>query len=171
MIERNRIGQELREEFGVLGSTGNVWADVPIYNTLHWQMTPGIHGKNWKATLLLLWVWRQDMSPLLTIFILGPDALKGNHCKHIVSKIRPRINWTSNADWLRISSYSSSWKVVRTNIGPLFLYWAIFASFASSSTLYALVSKVSVKAFQERNALTITRMQGPPLEWIRWDLP
>ena len=35
MIERNRIGQELREEFGVLGSTGNVWADVPIYNTLH----------------------------------------------------------------------------------------------------------------------------------------
>lgn len=58
MIERNRIGQELREEFGVLGSTGNVWADVPIYNTLHWQMTPGIHSKNWKATLLLLWVWR-----------------------------------------------------------------------------------------------------------------
>ena len=111
------------------------------------------------------------MSPLLTIFILGPDALKGNHCKHIVSKTRPRINWTSNADWHRISSYSSSWKVVRTNIDPLFLYWAIFASFASSSTLYALVSKVSVKAFQERNALTITRMQGPPLEWTRWDLP
>ena len=35
MIERKRVGQELKEEFGVLGSTGYVWADVPIYDTLH----------------------------------------------------------------------------------------------------------------------------------------
>ncbi|TBU65607.1 hypothetical protein BD310DRAFT_943167 [Dichomitus squalens] len=50
MIDRRRQGNELREEFSVLGSTGNV------YNVVI------------------------DKKPSCTC----PDALKGNHCKHIL---------------------------------------------------------------------------------------
>ncbi|KAI0362357.1 hypothetical protein OH77DRAFT_1515614 [Trametes cingulata] len=50
MIERKREGNELREEFSVLGSTGNVYT-VTI-----------------------------DKKPSCTC----PDAMKGNHCKHIL---------------------------------------------------------------------------------------
>ncbi|KAI0780721.1 hypothetical protein BD413DRAFT_499548 [Trametes elegans] len=50
MIDRRREGDELREEFSVLGSTGNVYT-VTI-----------------------------DKKPSCTC----PDAMKGNHCKHIL---------------------------------------------------------------------------------------
>ncbi|KAI0934905.1 hypothetical protein AcV5_006599 [Taiwanofungus camphoratus] len=50
MVDRRRVGSELREEFSVLGSTGNVYT-VVIDNT------PSCNC---------------------------PDAIKGNHCKHIL---------------------------------------------------------------------------------------
>jgi len=69
MIERERNPNELHETFKVLGSTGNVYS-VRI-DTLP--------SCDCKFSI-------SDLDFLYLLFLCsGPDALKGNHCKHIVS--------------------------------------------------------------------------------------
>jgi hypothetical protein len=67
MIERERNGKELRETFKVLGSTGNVY-------TVRIDTSPSC---DCKSTI--------DGPVRLLFRSSGPDALRGNHCKHIVS--------------------------------------------------------------------------------------
>ena len=69
MIERERTPNELRETFKVLGSTGNVY-------TVRIDTLPSCD-----CTFA-----RGDLRSICPLFpFSGPDALKGNHCKHIVS--------------------------------------------------------------------------------------
>lgn len=78
MIERERNSEELRETFKVLGSTGNVY-------TVNIDTLPSCDCTY--ATNEL-----DALCPLLPCS--GPDALKGNHCKHIVrgSSLPVRVN-------------------------------------------------------------------------------
>lgn len=68
MIERERSPNELHETFKVLGSTGNVYS-VRIDTLPSCDCTLFISGL-------------VSLCPLPRCS--GPDALKGNHCKHIV---------------------------------------------------------------------------------------
>ncbi|KAI0949803.1 hypothetical protein AcV7_008466 [Taiwanofungus camphoratus] len=68
MVDRRRVGSELREEFSVLGSTGNVYT-VVIDNT------PSCNCEECRA----------KFSVVINLKVMiGPDAIKGNHCKHIL---------------------------------------------------------------------------------------
>ena len=89
MIDRRREGEELCEEFKVLGSTGNVRRrqNYSICELLTLLLLAGVYRNDWKAPRLRLCVHRTfDISawrrPL--IHPQGPDAARGNHCKHIV---------------------------------------------------------------------------------------
>ncbi|KAF9053334.1 hypothetical protein BJ165DRAFT_1383751 [Panaeolus papilionaceus] len=68
MIDRSRNDGELREEFSVLGSTGNVYTitidHVPRCNCVYFFVT--------------------ESGVFEHALVLGPDAAKGNHCKHII---------------------------------------------------------------------------------------
>lgn len=44
MVDRRRVGSELREEFSVLGSTGNVRSFDIYYTALGLTRTPGVHS-------------------------------------------------------------------------------------------------------------------------------
>jgi hypothetical protein len=68
MVERERNPNELSETFKVLGSTGNVYS-VRIDTLPSCDCTFSIGSLD---SLCLLFPCS------------GPDALKGNHCKHIV---------------------------------------------------------------------------------------
>jgi hypothetical protein len=45
MVERRRQGEELREEFDILGSTGNVSADVLIL-CLYWRLGASVFTRS-----------------------------------------------------------------------------------------------------------------------------
>ena len=67
MIDRRRNDGELREEFSVLGSTGNVSDPTTSFISRHLTST-----QVYTVTI--------DRTPRCNC----PDALKGNHCKHIL---------------------------------------------------------------------------------------
>ena len=96
MIDRHRNGDELKEEFSVLGSTGNVSGHTvtPVSLAVNARMSrsiPSLSTRRQAATVrassLNIPTYRAEL------ILLGPDATKGNHCKHIVS-IRPPMALT-----------------------------------------------------------------------------
>lgn len=68
MIEREKDPEALRETFKVLGSTGNVY-------TVHIDTLPSCD---------CTYATNELDAPCPLFPCSGPDALKGNHCKHIV---------------------------------------------------------------------------------------
>src|SRR6266550_4467092 len=82
MIDRNRSEDEPRETFSVLGSTGNVSNDKRMIGGL-------LTGINRYILLLSTKCRGATVRSFSHIFnsassLSGPDAMKGNHCKHIV---------------------------------------------------------------------------------------
>ena len=89
MIERERNPKELRETFKVLGSTGNVYTvRIDTLPSCDCMFTTEIG------------------CPVSLIPRSGPDALKGNHCKHIV-----------RAFFLPVKSTETSFAVIRLSEG------------------------------------------------------
>lgn len=88
MVDRQREGNELHEEFSVLGSTGNVGyvsaLKLSFYNTVrkNYQVYTVIIDKTPTCNCKLnMYSMTSQANPPAS----GPDATKGNHCKHIVS--------------------------------------------------------------------------------------
>lgn len=105
MVDRKRTGDELREEFSVLGSTGNVSALLfGRLTRLHQHRCILLSSiKHHPATACRVF-FRFQLAPD-SRRLIGPDANKGNHCKHIVKPLLLRITSISNHLTLSCSSF------------------------------------------------------------------
>jgi hypothetical protein len=82
MIDRQRDGDELREEFRVLGSTGNVGSFFGSANVSCVRRCIQSLSITYLDATVGVMVFACNWYHMM--WFLGPDAVRGNHCKHIV---------------------------------------------------------------------------------------
>ncbi|KAF9218198.1 hypothetical protein BS17DRAFT_883543, partial [Gyrodon lividus] len=88
MIDRRQNDGELGEEFSVLGSTGNVGPVAFLIYYSHIDLnryTRSPSTKHLRVLVCTIDACKSRLSSLLNaLSYTGPDATKGNHCKHIL---------------------------------------------------------------------------------------